>query len=180
MTRHRTIVLYGGLLLLTLTPPCPADPPVSVGAELSSTTAEIRIDRGQILLQLEIGGRSLKGFQALQTTEHMERFLREGFVFADEDGSQLLGKVRVLEIRPRKQRPSNFRPTRFQSQRSGEVFYVEIVYSLEDRPQALTITPPLRDGKVASDIGFIVFHQGIQVIDFRFLSWPERLKLDCT
>ncbi len=176
-------MLYAALLLLLiLTTPCPADPPVSVGAELSSTTAEIRIDRGQILLQLEIGGRSLKGFQALHGKEHMERFLREGFVFADKDGSQLLGKVRVLEIRPRKQRPSNFRPTRFQAQRTAEVLYVEIVYPLEGRRQErlreLTITPPLRDGKVATDIGFIVFHQGIQVIDFRFLSRPEQLKLD--
>jgi len=149
-----------------------------VGAELSSTLAEVRIDRGQILLQLEIGGRSLHGFQDLVKAEQLDRFFRKGLVLSRGDGSSLLGKVRVLEIRPRKQRASNFRPTRYQSQRSREVLYVEIVYPLPDRPQELTITPPLQDGKVTSDIGFIVFHRGIQVIDFRFLSGPEPLRLD--
>ena len=165
-------------MIVWLAAPCPADPPVSVGAELSTTIAEIRIERGKVVLKLEVGARHKKAFQDLMALETHPRFLKQGFVIRGKGGAPLPGRLRNLELRPRVERPSNFRPTRYQRARSSNVLYAEIEYTFEGTPAELTIAPPLKDGKATADIGFIVFHEGIQIIDFRFLAQAERLALD--
>lgn len=59
------------------------------------------------------------------------------------------------------------------------VLYVEMKYPFETRPDSLVFVPPdkLSDTPQVS-IGFIAFHKTVPVIDFRYLSGPETLKLD--
>ena len=57
------------------------------------------------------------------------------------------------------------------------VVYVELVYPLAGRPAALAIRPPMRSGAryVAANIGFVVYHDGLPVTDFRYLGAEETL-----
>ena len=55
-----------------------------------------------------------------------------------------------------------------------------MVYDLATRPATLTFTPPGRIGsnESAAEIGFIVYHETIPVIDFQYLRRAETLRLD--
>jgi hypothetical protein len=156
--------------------------------------AEIFIDRDTITLRLEIGDGDRKAFAALLDPKaaassrgdtpqaaHLEHFFHAGFVLRGDDGRPLLGEVKVVERRQRVSRPTPFQPTPEQEQASARVTYVEILYPLPEPPETLTLTPTLQmDGDPAVDIGFIVYHQSIPVIDFHYLQGHETLRLDWT
>jgi hypothetical protein len=59
------------------------------------------------------------------------------------------------------------------------VLYAELSYPFKGRPQSLTFIPPLDDRGLAKvSLGFICFHQGVTVVDFRVLSEKSTLLLD--
>jgi hypothetical protein len=164
------------------------------GAELSSTVAEVWIHPSHITLRLEIGDRDRHAFADLldatsadeargdtSPAGRLERFFRTGLVLAVDGGTPLVGDVKVSERRQRVSRPTPFQPAPGQDPGSAVVAYVEIVYPLLQRPDVLTLTPPLQaDGEPAVDIGFIVYHQFIPVLDFQYLQSRETLRLDWT
>ncbi len=59
------------------------------------------------------------------------------------------------------------------------VLYAEIEYPFAERPETLTIVPPLDDEGVALvNTGFIAYHKAVPIIDFRYLSAPATVTLD--
>ncbi|MBW1818519.1 MAG: hypothetical protein JRJ60_15355 [Deltaproteobacteria bacterium] len=57
--------------------------------------------------------------------------------------------------------------------------YAELVYPFKQRPESLTIIPPLDyRGFPSASIGFIAYHKSVPVVDFRYLSEAARVSLD--
>ena len=151
------------------------------GAEHSSTVAEIWIDEKRITLRLEIGDLDQEAFAGLLNADvpGQDEVYRK-LLLIDGDGTLLAGEAQVIERRPRKDRSTGSQSTAVQTLGSAEVTYVEVVYDIGEHPAALTLTPPRRIGndEAAADIGFIVYHETIPVIDFQYLKRPETLRLD--
>lgn len=175
-------VLYAALTLLAL-----ASAPVSshltkyTGAERSSTVAEIWIEADRIVLQLEVGDLDRESFEALLSVGPVNLGKSElGLTLIADDRTPLAGEVRVVERRLRTARSKASRTDPIRRPGGPEVTYVEVVYDLRTRPETLTFTPPGRIGTTEStaEIGFIVYHETIPVIDFQHLRRPETLRLD--
>jgi hypothetical protein len=61
----------------------------------------------------------------------------------------------------------------------NRVLYAELVYPFASKPKSLTIVPPLEKvGTPTASIGFIAYHKGVPVVDYRYLSEPARMDLD--
>ena len=151
------------------------------GAEHSSTVAEIWIDGERITLRLEIGDLDQETFADLLDDEaSTQNEVPLDLILTGDDGTRLAGEVKVIERRPRTDRSTASQSTAVQISGSPEVTYVEVVYNLAVLPATLTLTPPLRIGsdEAAAEIGFIVYHETIPVIDFQYLVRPETLRLD--
>jgi hypothetical protein len=60
------------------------------------------------------------------------------------------------------------------------VVFVELAYPLTGRPPVLSLKPPTEVGGAfaRANIGFVVYHMGIPVNDFRYLGGEESLDLD--
>ncbi len=147
------------------------------GAEHSATVAEIWIDADRITMQLEIGDRDREAFAGLLRDGVPQPLdVDSGLVLTGDDGRPLAGEVKVVEQRPRTNRSTAPQPTT----ESTMVMYVEMVYKPEVRPTSLTLTPPRQGSgpEVVAEIGFMVYHESIPVIDFQYLQGPETLRLD--
>jgi len=168
------------LCLLAFSSHAQADWTIYTGAELSSTVAEVSIDANHIALRLEIGDRDREAFASLLDGDRSGvDFFRHGLALAADDRVPFTGEIKVVEQRPRTDRPTPFQPAMGQVHGSPTVTYVEIHYRLSERPETLTFTPPMQaDGTTAADIGFIVYHQSIPVIDFQYLDAQQTLRLD--
>ena len=184
---HFTLWPLARSLCLALTLLALATSPVSshltryTGAERSSTVAEIWIDAGRIVLKLEVGDLDREAFDTLLTTGPVDPSESElGLGLTAGDGTLLAGDVRVAERRPRKARSTAPQAEPVRRADGQSVTYVEVLYDLENRPKTLTFTPPVRIGssESAAEIGFIVYHETIPVIDFQYLKRPETLRLD--
>ena len=151
------------------------------GAEHSSTVAEIWTDGERITLRLEIGDLDQEAFADLLDDEaSTQNEVPLDLILTGDDGTPLAGEVKVIERRPRTDRSTASQSTAVQISGSPEVTHVEVVYDLAVLPATLTLTPPLRIGsdEAAAEIGFIVYHETIPVIDFQYLVRPETLRLD--
>lgn len=168
------------LCLLALAQTVQAHLTTYTGAEHSSTVAEIWIDGERITLRLEVGDLDQEAFAALlnDAVPGQDEVYRE-LLLIGEDGAPLAGDVQVIERRPRVDRSTATQVT-VQVPDGSEVTYVEVVYELGTRPATLTLAPPRRIGrdKAAAEVGFIVYHETIPVIDFQYLKRPETLRLD--
>ena len=174
-----TCLLY--LILSLLASPAQAHLTKYTGAEHNSTVAEIWIDDQRVTLRLEIGDLDRAAFGALLDDEPAapdEAPL--GLLLTGADGVPLAGEVTIMERRPRTDRSTASQSPPARIPGSAEVTYVEVVYDLATRPETLTLTPPRRIGseEAAAEIGFIVYHETIPVIDFQYLERPETLRLD--
>jgi hypothetical protein len=58
--------------------------------------------------------------------------------------------------------------------------FAELAYPLEGRPGTLALTPPMKGDTAYSvaTIGFVLYHQGLAVNDFRYLAQEETVDLD--
>ena len=169
------------LSLLALSPTAQAHLTKYTGAEHSSTVAELSIDAGSVTLRLEIGDLDRGAFADLlgeEVSGQDEGSL--GLLLAGDDGTPLAGKVTIVERRPRTDRSMASQPTAARQPGRPEVTYVEVTYDLATQPATLTLTPPRGIGgdEAAAEIGFIVYHETIPVIDFQYLKRPETLRLD--
>ena len=174
-----TCLLY--LILSLLASPAQAHLTKYTGAEHGSTVAEIWIDDQRVTLRLEIGDLDRAAFAALLNDEASEQDEAHlGLILTGDDGAPLAGKVTLMERRPRTDRSTASQSPPARIPGSAEVTYVEVVYDLATRPETLTLTPPRRIGseEAAAEIGFIVYHETIPVIDFQYLERPETLRLD--
>ena len=169
-----------------------ADAVIRTQAMLASTIVEYYVRDGQVTVELEIGLSDLEGFRNLLPDELYEKlgraprplaerlpaFFREDFVIFAEDGEPLPGRVREMGPRDRVRRDEiTGEPLAPVDGEAETVVYARLEYPLEGRPRTLTI-----GGSSAREagIGFVVYHDGIAVNDFRYLGRQQTLDLDWT
>jgi hypothetical protein len=172
------------------------------GAESAPNIAEIYINDDHVKIELEIFVNDMVTFERLipddffkSTTikrpalaERMRLFSNEDFQIIDDRGRKLRAELKLIEPRFRKERPSLYagKINPYTGQRipgppeDKRVLYAELVYPFRQKPSSLTFIPPLNEkfkvSKVA--IGFVTYHKGVPINDFRFLSGPSTVTLD--
>ncbi len=173
--------------------PASGDAIVRSQAMLAGTIAEFHIEEGYIRLDLEISAADLPAFPNLLPDDLYEELghpprplserLREFFakdlvILADDQGGPLPG--RILEIGPRARAVRDEITGEPLPVPDGETpppaVLARLEYGLEARPDTLTFFGP-RTGRPVS-VGFVVYHRGVAVNDFRYLSAQQTLTLD--
>ena len=171
------------------------------GAQSAPNIAEIHVNDDHVRLVLEVYIKDLDKFVDLlpddflkqagidppPIRERMKRFSKDGFQFVADGKKRLQAELQLVEPRLRKDRPNAFagminpytrRPVPGPPE-DKRVLYAELVYPLESKPEVLTIVPPLgKGGMPAASIGFIAYHKGVPVVDYRYLSEAAQMHLD--
>jgi len=183
-------------LVVSFLLPSPSRPDAIIitKAMTASTIAEVFIEEGRILVELEIGGRDLEGFRNLMPDEvyqrmgnepepwreRLSKFFREDLVIRADEGPPLPG--RLVSIEPRERMPRDEitgEPIPVPEGEGEPVVFAVLEYPLPGRPKVLSFSPPTGEGGVSrASIGFMAYHHEIPVNDFRYLSTEEVLDMD--
>jgi hypothetical protein len=172
-----------------------ADALIVTKAMNASTIAEIFVEPSTVRIELEIGVRNLEAFRNLMPDpiyeklghqprpfdERLEEFLHAGLVLRTERGQQLAGVLVDLDGRRRVPRDDiSGEPLPADDDSGDPVVFAVLQYEFPDeRPQSLSIFAPRNEsGSVDADIGFVTYHLGLPVNDFRYLSYEQVLALD--
>jgi len=171
-----------------------SDAIVITRAMLASTIAQIWVEQDSVVVEFEIGPEDAKAFRNLLPNElysrlgytpepwidRLLRFVAEDFTVRADDGPPSPGRLRSLEIRQRLKRDEvTGEPLPNQPQDARDVVFARLTYPLVGRPETLTIGPRRApQGDDLASIGFVAYHEGLYVNDFRYLGQPERLFLD--
>ncbi|NQT69053.1 MAG: hypothetical protein HQ552_05685 [Desulfobacteraceae bacterium] len=172
------------------------------GAENAPNIAEIHISDDHVKIELEIFVDDIVTLDRLipdaffkgsdikrpPLADRMRRFASEDFQILTDNGQKLQAELKLAEPRLRKERPSPFagkiNPYTLQvipgPPEDKRVFYAELVYPFTKKPTSLTIIPPLDEQYKISKvpIGFMTYHNGVPINDFRYLSGPSKVTLD--
>jgi hypothetical protein len=190
------------VLLLILPPSATADWINLTGAENAPNIAEIFIENDHVKVLLEVQVKDLVIFEELipndffpelipgrPSADDRLRVFSENVLQIIADGEKRLhASLNLAEPRMRKPRYSPFagainpatgRPVPGPPE-DKRVLYAELLYPLDgQKPSTLNFIPPLNEeGTNVTSIGFIVFHQDVPIIDFRFLPESALLHLD--
>lgn len=175
--------------------PTMADSLAKTRAMSAPTIVEVFIEKDSIRMELEIGATDLKAFRDLLPAKVIKQFglpatdadvtrrtlfLQNGLVLKS-DGKIMTGVVKKLEARKRLARDKiTGKPLLKQPIDRVDVVYAEIHYATSHASRRISIQPPTNpDSKrVAANIGFITYHCGLPVMDFRYLTQQETLHLD--
>jgi hypothetical protein len=172
------------------------------GAQNAPNIAEIFINDDHVHVKLEIFVKDLVTFERLipddffadtQMTRppldvRLQRFSRKDLQVIADSGQPLQATLTVVEPRLRRQRPS---PVRWKiNPYTGQpipgppadkrVLYADLVYPFSRKPSSLTFVPPLdKAGQMSQvPIGFMTYHHGVPLHDFKYLSEPSTVALD--
>jgi len=174
------------------------------GAQNAPNIAEIHINDDHVRIELEIFVNDMVTFDRLipdkffessdikrpPLVDRMRQFSKEDLqIMADKD-EKLQARLKLVEPRMRKERPSSipWKINPYTGQpipgppEDKRVLYAELVYLFKTKPTSLTFIPPLDEKTKISKvpIGFITYHRGVLINDFRYLSGPSTLTLDWT
>jgi hypothetical protein len=191
LARSSRLFLCLGLLSCTSLVPgaAHADAIVRTQAMLATSILELFIEPGRVRAELEIGLADLDAFRLLLPdelyaktgadpephAERLERFFREVLPVLDAAGEPLPGRLLRLEPRPRVRRDEiTGEPLSAQEDPEEMVVFARLEYALAGCPAELTLSGPPGAG-----VGFVVYHEGVPVNDFRYLSPRQTLELDC-
>jgi hypothetical protein len=176
-------------LLFALPAAAPGDAIVRTQAMLASTIAEFFIEEDRIRVELEIGLGDLAVFRNLLPDEIYEGmgnpphplqeriplFFQNDLAIIADDGSALEGQIVEIGPRARIRRDEiTGEPLPPDEGEEEIVVFARLEYRLVGRPEKLKFRAP---GSGAS-IGFVVYHRGIPVNDFRYLAPFQSLDLD--
>ena len=199
MKRYLHISFFIVLLLLTVD--AEADWINLTGAQSAPNIAEIHVNDGHVRVVLEVYVGDLKkfvdllpdawirraGMEPVPMRERVRRFSTETLQIITDDHTRLQAEQTMAEPRMRIERPNPFagmiNPVTLQPvpgpPEDKRVLYSELIYPFASKPDTLTIIPPLEKGGIpAASIGFIAYHKGVPVVDYRYLSEPVRMDLD--
>jgi hypothetical protein len=162
--------IWGSMLLLASA--ISADAIVTVDAMNASTVAEIFVGADEVRVELEIAARDLPGFANLLPDEFQGRLAeperRWGLL---ADGTELVAASRTFAARARRQRdPITGEPG---GETEEKVVAITLRYRLAAPPKELTLRAPS-----GASVGFVLYHEGIAVNDFRYLPKATTVKLD--
>lgn len=171
-----------------------ADAMVVTKAMRASTIAEIYVEADQVRVEFEVGAADLAAFRNILPDELYRTLTGEPCVLEQRraaflevdwvilgDGVPLAGEIRRVAPGKRVMRDQvTGEPLGVQPDDANFVVEIGITYRLENPPESLTIRPPTSDGAhlAAANIGFVLYHRGVAVNDFRYLSQEETLDLD--
>lgn len=162
-----------------------ADAVMVTRAMTASTIMEVFIDEGAIVVELEIGQKDLAALPHLVTALAEVKtgpiaIPPDAELAIDADGRRLGGTIEKVTPRKRIER-DEVSGEPLPSPAAENVLFARLRYPLQSRPGELVLQPPTTpDGYAAIDIGFVAYHHGVAVNDFRYLATSERLKLDWT
>jgi hypothetical protein len=182
------------LLSLILAHPAGADAIVLSRAMTASTIAELHVEESGLRAELEIGVPDLPAFRNLlpdeihdglglppePLEERLPRFFGEDLVVRADDGSRLPGRLVSMEGRHRVMRDEiTGEPLPAAEDEGDPVIFAVVEYPFPRRPSALSLRPPRSPrGFPAATIGFVLYHRGLPVTDFRYLGAEETVDLD--
>ena len=163
-------------------------------AMTATTIAEIFVEDDHVRVDLEIGVPDLPGFPNLlpdelyerlghepePLTQRFPRFFRDDFVIRPEGGVPLVGRIEEMEARPRVQRDEvTGEPLPVADEEKAEpVVFARIVYPLKRRPRWMAVGLPHSAQGPSASIGFVLYHRGLPVNDFRYLGREEIVRFD--
>jgi len=183
-------------------PPANADWINLSGAQNAPNIAEIHINNDHVKVELEIFVQDLVTFDRLipdeffagtqikraPLKERMQQFSNEDLQVIADNGQKLQASLKLIEPRFRKERSSSipWKVNPYTGQpipgppKDKRVLYAELIYPFTSKPQSLTIIPPLdEEGKISKvPIGFMTYHKGAPLHDFKYLSEPSTVTLD--
>jgi hypothetical protein len=160
-------------------------------AMLASTIAELFVEDDRVYVELEIGLSDLEAFHnllpdeiyekmgnpPLPLRERLPRFFREDLAIVGDDGEPLPGRILDIRPRPRVRRDELTGEPLAQSEEEKElVVFARLEYALSGEPSTLTFLGP--QGGSRASIGFVTYHHGIPVNDFRYVGPVQTLELD--
>jgi len=159
-----------------------ADAVMVTRAMTASTIMEAFVDEATIVVELEIGDRELAGFPSLVEAATSAKEFPVPIPPGSElsflaDGTRLRGSIESAERRKKVGR-DEVSGEPLPTATAEEALFVVLRYPLRNQPKALVLSPPSKDGYATADIGFVVYHRGVAVNDFRYLAASERLQLD--
>ena len=167
-----------------------ADAIIRTQAMLAPSIAEYFVEVGRVRVDLEIGLENLETFKNLLPDEiyerlgnkplplaqRLQRFFTHDLVIAAENDALLSGRILEIGPRPRVRRDDITGEPLSTAQVEETVVFARLEYELPGRPETLRLLG-VRTPKPAS-IGFVVYHMGIAVNDFRYLGPTQTLDLD--
>jgi hypothetical protein len=159
-------------------------------AMFADTIAEYFVEDDLVRLELEIGSNDVAAFRNLlpdalyQRLGYESRPLKERLVnFVTKDmpvlvgGRKLAGRVTNIgpATRPlRDQITGEVLPT--PEDEATVVIRATIVFPFDERPESLTLVAPRETG--LANIGFVLYHQGVAVNDYRYLISGNTVNFD--
>ncbi len=191
LSRHQAFPILTGVLLLAAgAGPLRADAIVRTQAMLASTIAEYFVEDGRVLVELEIGPEDLAAFGNLMPDELYEQLGHEprpwrqrlADFFEDDlaiqaDGADPL-PGHILEIGPRqrvRRDEISGEPLVDDGEPTETVVFARLEYPLRSAPDTLTLSAGIA---TSAGVGFVAYHGGIAVNDFRYLGTAQTLHLD--
>lgn len=197
------ILFFLSTIVITLFAPAShADWINLTGAENSPNIAEIYVEKDHIKIKLEVYVENLVVFEEIvpdsifsepipgrpDPEERIQVFADSGFQVITDSGEKLSAKLDLVEPRLRVERPSPFAGSinPYTRQRipgppdDKRVLYAELTYPFEGIPESLTFIPPIdeKSGFPRASIGFLCYHKGVPVVDFRQMTGQNILHLD--
>jgi hypothetical protein len=188
------LLLIAAILCALPTGIAHADAIVVTKAMTATTVVEISIEESEIVVEMEIGVpdlmafhnllpdtmRSRMGLDAGPLDQRLARFFQEDFVIRADGGPPLPGRVTDIEARRRVPRDELTGEPLPVAEGEGEpVVFVVLSYAFTGQPGTLTFHPPTAGGEFpTATIGFITYHLGLPVMDFRYLGAESTLDLD--
>ena len=152
------------------------------------TIAQYYVEEDGVRLDLEIGLAEIKVFRNLvpdeiyheitgerrPRAERLAEFFAQDFAVLADGGDPLPGLVLAVEPGTRIRRDEiSGEPLPSDSEDEETVIFARLFYAFDELPQTITIR-----NRAFSSIGFVAYHRGIAVNDFRFLAPTQILTLD--
>ena len=160
-----------------------ADAVMVTRAMTASTIMEAFVDDERIVVELEVGTGDEAALRALIAEASSAPSLptpipASAGLSIRADGRPLKGTVDELTRRKRIER-DEVSGEPLPEKGAEDVVFLRLHYPLRGQPKELVFEPPLTaEGYATTDIGFVVYHHGIAVNDFRYLAAGEPVLLD--
>lgn len=167
-----------------------ADAIVVNRAMFADTIAEYYVEDDLVRLELEIGQKDIAvfrnllpddlysrlGYGSVPQGQRLAQFTNQDMAILHGDAS-LQGRITMLgpASRPRRDEITG-EPLPTPEDEAEVVIRATIEYRFDQLPQSLTLVAPRETGQ--ANIGFVLYHQGVAVNDFRFLRSGFTVQLD--
>jgi len=184
------------LLVLLTRPVARADAVIVSKAASAATICEFFIETNQLRVELEIGLEDLKAFRNLMpdsvyeklgypprpVAERVRQFLTEDWRI-EADGEQLPGGIESVSAGQRVLRDEiTGEPLGESAEPSDFTVSVTLTYPFQERPSSIRLPAPNMGGEIdeRAAVGFVLYHLGVPVNDFRYLAPGQVVDLDWT